>query len=123
MAYSEEDIERIFSEVLEYIEEGKSLRSILLSNDMPSSRTFYSWLDEDKEKVKRYARATEIRAESIFEDMLEIADDGTNDFMTITKGEISYNVEDKEVTNLFNPGQTFDLFRIVKTFETCVRSG
>lgn len=99
MAYSEEDIERIFSEVLEYIEEGKSLRSILLSNDMPSSRTFYSWLDADKEKVKRYARATEIRAEAIFEDMLEIADDGTNDFMTITKGDLEYNVEDKEVTN------------------------
>lgn len=99
MAYSEEDKEKIFEEVLEYIEEGKSLRSILRNSDMPSSRTFFKWLDEDKDKVKRYARATEIRAENIFEDMLEIADDGTNDYMTITKGDISYNVEDKEVTN------------------------
>ena len=99
MAYSQEEIELIFEEILEYIEDGKSLRSILLSSDMPSSRTFFKWLDEDKDKVKRYARATEIRAENIFEDMLEIADDGTNDFMTITKGDIEYNVEDKEVTN------------------------
>lgn len=98
-AYTPEEIERIFEEILEYIEEGKSLRSILSSSDMPSSRTFYKWLDEDKEKVKRYARATEIRAEAIFEDMLEIADDGTNDFMTITKGDLEYNIEDKEVTN------------------------
>lgn len=99
MAYSAEEIENIFEEILEYIEAGKSLRSILLSSDMPSSRTFFKWLDEDKDKVKRYARATEIRAENIFEDMLEIADDGTNDFMTITKGDLEYNVEDKEVTN------------------------
>lgn len=99
MAYSVEEIENIFEEILEYIEAGKSLRSILLSSDMPSSRTFFKWLDEDKDKVKRYARATEIRAENIFEDMLEIADDGTNDYMTITKGDLEYNVEDKEVTN------------------------
>ena len=99
MAYSNEEIEKIFEEILEYIEDGKSLRSILKPLNMPSSRTFFKWIDEDKEKVKRYARAMEIRAESIFEDILEIADDGTNDFMTITKGGIEYNVEDKEVTN------------------------
>jgi len=99
MAYNQEQQDKIFNEICEYIEQGKSLRSILKSFDMPSSRTFYSWLDESEEKVKQYARATEIRAENIFEDMLEIADDGTNDYMTITKGDIEYNVEDREVTN------------------------
>ena len=99
MAYSDEEIEKVFEEILEYIEDGKSLRSILKASDMPSSRTFFKWIDDDKEKVKRYARAMEIRAESIFEDILEIADDGTNDFMTITKGDVEYNVEDREVTN------------------------
>ena len=99
MAYSDEEIEKVFEEILEYIEDGKSLRSILKASDMPSSRTFFKWIDDDKEKVKRYSRAMEIRAESIFEDILEIADDGTNDFMTITKGDVEYNVEDREVTN------------------------
>ena len=99
MAYSDEEIEKVFEEILEYIEDGKSLRSILKASDMPSSRTFFKWIDDDKEKVKRYARAMEIRADSIFEDILEIADDGTNDFMTITKGDVEYNVEDREVTN------------------------
>ena len=99
MVYSKEEKDNLFNEICEYIEQGKSLRSILKSFDMPSSRTFYTWLDENEEKVKQYARATEIRAENIFEDMLEIADDGTNDYMTITKGDIEYNVEDKEVTN------------------------
>ena len=99
MAYSDEEIEKVFEEILEYIEDGKSLRSILKASDMPSSRTFFKWIDDDKEKVKRYSRAMEIRADSIFEDILEIADDGTNDFMTITKGDVEYNVEDREVTN------------------------
>ena len=99
MAYSKEEIDKVFKEICDYIERGKSLRSILLAHDMPSSQTFYLWLDSDKNKSKQYARATEIRAENIFEDMLEIADDGTNDFMTITKGDVEYNVEDKEVTN------------------------
>jgi hypothetical protein len=31
--------------------------------------------------------------------MTEIADDGSNDYMTITKGNKSYNVEDREVTS------------------------
>ena len=99
MAYSQDEQNKVFNEICEYIEQGKSLRSILKAFDMPSSRTFYSWLDESEDKVKQYARATEIRAENIFEDMLEIADDGTNDYMTITKGYIEYNVEDREVTN------------------------
>lgn len=99
MAYSSERIEKLFIEICDYIEEGKALRTILRDKDMPSSKTFYEWLDSDKEKVKLYARATEIRAENIFEDMIEIADDGTNDFMTITKGDLQYNVEDKEVTS------------------------
>lgn len=99
MAYSPEEIESTFQEILEYIEAGKPLRTILKDPDMPSSRTFYIWLDSDPLKVKRYARSTEIRAEEIFEDMLEIADDGSNDYMKITKGDLEYNVEDKEVTS------------------------
>jgi hypothetical protein len=31
--------------------------------------------------------------------MIDIADDGSNDFMTITKGDISYEVENKEWTS------------------------
>ncbi len=41
---------------------------------MPSSQTFYKWIDEDEIKSKQYARATSVRADSIFEDILYIAD-------------------------------------------------
>ena len=101
MAYSAKQIEIIFNKVLLKIEEGEALRNILKMNGMPSPSTFFKWISDPKfpEKSKRYARACEWRAECILEDILQIADDGTNDYMTITKGDIEYNVEDREVTN------------------------
>lgn len=74
MAY---DKDKIFPLILLEIEEGASLRSVLRRDDMPSQRTFFEWLKDDEEKVKQYARATETRADSIFEEILEIADDET----------------------------------------------
>lgn len=61
----------------EISENGKSVRSILNGANreiLPSNVTFCEWLSKDEELTKQYARATELRAESIFEDILEIAD-------------------------------------------------
>lgn len=99
MAYSEKEKVKILKRITEHISQGNSLRSALLLDGMPSSRIFYEWIESDKEKLKQYTRATEDRQEKIFEEMLDIADDGSNDYMTITKGDNSYNVEDREVTN------------------------
>ncbi len=74
MPYSKKDIENIFDSICEQIENGKSLRAILLNEDMPSSRTFYKWLEEKEDRVKQYARATQLRAEQLFDEMIEISD-------------------------------------------------
>jgi hypothetical protein len=67
---------------------------------MPDASTVHRWVLEDREGFyKQYARAREIQSEMMFDEILESADDGSNDFMTITKGRQSYNIEDKEVTN------------------------
>jgi hypothetical protein len=85
-----------------------SLRTMCLPDDMPSVRTVLYWLSEgDKEDSKpefkaflhQYARAREQQADFLAEEILEIADDGSNDLMTIVKGDISYEQENKEVTN------------------------
>ena len=73
MAYSEEQKEEIFNNIFNSIENGNSLRKTLVAVDLPA-KTFYEWLELDEEKSKQYARACELRAESIFEDILEIAD-------------------------------------------------
>jgi hypothetical protein len=56
-----------------------------------SSQTFRAWLDADAEFSKRYARATEQRADAIFEDMLDIADDGSRDYEASEDGGIVVN--------------------------------
>lgn len=70
-----------------------------LHEDFPSHGTIFNWLANKKEFLDLYTRAKEIQAENIADEMLEIADDGSNDFMTIVKGNESYEVENKEVTN------------------------
>jgi hypothetical protein len=77
-----------------------SLRTICKMEGMPSVQVVLKWLREDRSGFQaQYARAKEEQADFMGEEMIEIADDGTNDYMTITKGDITYNVEDKEVTN------------------------
>lgn len=91
MAYKENEIKDKFDYIIINIEKGRALRTILKDNLMPSSRTFFKWLDEDEDKVKRYARATEIRSEHIFEDVLKIADNNTADIITDENGERTNN--------------------------------
>lgn len=94
MAYSETDKKSIFNSVIKNIEKGSALRSILKKDNMPSSQTFYKWLEEDKKKSKRYAHACEMRADNIFEDILSIADNNTKDIITDQDGN---NRVDKDV--------------------------
>ena len=80
MAYSEKEIEEIFETILKQISrDGLSLRKILAQSNMPSSQTFYDWLDKDKEKSKQYARACEDRQDLIFDEILDIADENNAD--------------------------------------------
>jgi hypothetical protein len=90
MAYKKEEIEKIFNSICIKIENGKPLRQILKEKNMPSSKTFFEWIDKDEEKIKRYARACEERADAIFEDMIEIADNQEGDVL---------QVGDKEIVN------------------------
>lgn len=73
MAYSEEKKQDIFNNICEYITNGKSLRKALLNCDNLPAGTFFEWMREDELKSKQYARATEERAQLMFEDMMDIA--------------------------------------------------
>jgi hypothetical protein len=75
MAYSEKQIEDTFTEICRQIaEEGKSLRAVLRSKEMPESHTFYKWIDNDTNKLLQYTRATNDRAEGLFDEILQISD-------------------------------------------------
>ena len=84
--YTEEQIETTFNIICERIEDGESLRSVLKDKDMPSSQTFYIWVDGNDIKSKQYARACELRAENEFEDILKISDNIGKDLITLPDG-------------------------------------
>ena len=85
--------------ICEKISDGQSMRTICKDEDMPCVRTVYYWLRTNEEFLIQYTIAKEESADAMIEEMLDIADDGTNDYMTIKKGNYEYNVEDREVTN------------------------
>lgn len=68
------------SEICARIASGKSLRSICDADDMPAASTVFLWLGAHKEFSEQYTRACSERADAIFEESLEIADDGSCDY-------------------------------------------
>jgi hypothetical protein len=61
--------------------EGESLRAICLADDMPDKATIFRWLAVNEPFRDQYARAREAQADYYAEEIIEISDDGTNDWM------------------------------------------
>lgn len=73
MHYSEEDKKKTFDAICGMIEDGESLRNSL--NIIGLSRTsFFNWIRDDKPMIDQYSRAMKIRADMMFDEMLDIAD-------------------------------------------------
>ncbi len=81
MAYTPDDIAAHKATICERIAGGESLRQILEADGMPASSTVFMWLADDSTFSEQYARAREAQADAVFDDILSIADDGTNDWM------------------------------------------
>jgi len=64
------------------------MRRICEADDMPAKATVFKWLREKKEFSDQYEKAKAECADYLAEEILEIADDGRNDFMetVITEG-------------------------------------
>lgn len=75
--------EELGTKICARIAEGESVRSIVRDKNMPSSSTIFRWLlDESKKPFwEQYEKARNIQAENMFEELIEIADDGKNDWM------------------------------------------
>lgn len=73
--------QEIASGICERIADGESLRSICASDDMPAKSTVFKWLTQQKGFADQYAHAREAQADTLFDEMLDIADDARNDWM------------------------------------------
>ena len=85
--------ETIKKEVINRISNGESLLNICRDDKMPCRDTIFEWLSRDKEFSDKYDRAREIRADRIFDEILEIADDSSDDYVKGDDGEVVLNRE------------------------------
>jgi hypothetical protein len=65
---------------------GRSLRNVCAADDMPSLSMVMRWLVLHDYFREQYAIAMDVRAEIMADDMLEIADDGRNDYVQTDDG-------------------------------------
>lgn len=77
--YSEEMADKICS----LLSEGRSLRSICREDDMPCKASVFKWLREIDQFSDQYAKAKEEASDAMFEDIQDIADNGSNDWIEI----------------------------------------
>lgn len=71
--------DEVFKEICAEISEGKSLRSICRRDDMPSIEAFRLQVNKDEDKLAQYTCARTERADFIFEECMDIADESEND--------------------------------------------
>lgn len=60
---------------------GRSLRSIVKDDGMPSMTSVLKWLVVHHNFAMQYARAREAQADALADEILDISDDGSNDWM------------------------------------------
>lgn len=71
----------LVDEIVARISVGEPLRQILREEHMPHWTVVYDWLKADKEFSLRLAHARELGEEAISQECMDIADNGTNDWM------------------------------------------
>lgn len=68
--------------IIEKLSQGIPLTQICAPEKMPGVRTVYDWMDADPVLSAAIARARDMGFDALAEEALEIADDGTNDYVT-----------------------------------------
>lgn len=73
----------------------QSLKTICKSSKMPSTVTIYAWLDMDEHKdfLNMYTRAREEQGHLLAEEIIEIADNDSEDEIKDSEGRVRFNTE------------------------------
>ena len=77
--------EILFDEIIDdIVENNKSMTSAIKGK--LSKSIFYDMISKDKEKANRYARACEVRADSLFDEIISISDNVGDDLVILPDG-------------------------------------
>jgi len=69
------------SEICADLAQGMSLRTVCKSDERPSLQTIFNWFRKVPGFVEQYEKAKQESADAMSEEILDIADDGSNDWM------------------------------------------
>ena len=74
---------KLVNEICERIAHGESLKSLCALPEFPAMSTVFEWLanPDYADFAEKYTRAREAFADGLVDDLLPIADDGSNDWM------------------------------------------
>jgi hypothetical protein len=67
--------------ICDRLADGESLKAMCEDDGMPTRSTIFKWLAENKHFSDMYTRAREEQADALFDEIIAISDDGTNDWM------------------------------------------
>ena len=88
--------QEIADTICERLMHGETLRQIVLDEAMPHRATVHRWLATNETFRDQYAQAREYQADTIFDEMFDIADDGSNDWMLRKQGDDEIEVINHE---------------------------
>ncbi|SKA79300.1 hypothetical protein SAMN03097719_3214 [Pantoea ananatis] len=78
----------VAADICSLLADGESLRKVCERQGMPSKTSVFRWLAEHQEFRDQYAKATETRAEAIFEEMFDIADSVAEEAAAVGKARL-----------------------------------
>ena len=78
--------------ILDAIAEGKSLRESCDKENLAPGN-WINWINSDKQLLEQYTHAREVRAELLFDEMLDIADETSSDTIIDDNGNEKANSE------------------------------
>ncbi|MDU2018897.1 MAG: ubiquitin carboxyl-hydrolase [Leclercia adecarboxylata] len=78
----------VAADICSLLAEGESLRKVCERQGMPNKATVFRWLAQHEEFRDQYAKATETRADAIFEGMFDIADSVSEEAAAVAKARL-----------------------------------
>jgi len=78
----------VAADICSLLADGESLRKVCERPGMPSKTSVFRWLAEHQEFRDQYAKATETRADAIFEEIFEIADEVDEEAAAVSKARL-----------------------------------
>lgn len=78
----------VAADICSLLADGESLRKVCERPGMPGKATVFRWLAQHEEFRDQYAKATDTRADAIFEEMFDIADEVAEESAAVAKARL-----------------------------------